>query len=139
MIPRPFDAPSTTPATTTAGALAVPMRWLPLWKRLTSVTSFSKFAPITTTCGHVAYETRRHFPQERIWITNEIIHNPSVNRHLRQMGVLFIPMVQGSKDFSAVEQGDVVILPAFGATVDEMKLLNQRQCTISGYHLPLGF
>jgi len=55
------------------------------------------------------------------------------------MGVLFIPMVQGSKDFSAVEQGDVVILPAFGATVDEMKLLNQRQCTISGYHLPLGF
>jgi len=78
----------------------------------------------------MAYETRRHFPQERIWITNEIIHNPSVNRHLRQMGVLFIPMVQGSKDFSAVEQGDVVILPAFGATVDEMKLLNQRQCTI---------
>ena len=31
----------------------------------------------------MAYETRRHYPQERIWITNEIIHNPSVNDHLR--------------------------------------------------------
>ena len=78
----------------------------------------------------MAYETRRHFPKERIWITNEIIHNPSVNRHLRQMGVLFVPIMDGRKDFSAVEQGDVVILPAFGATVDEMQLLNQRQCTI---------
>ena len=78
----------------------------------------------------MAYETRRHFPKERIWITNEIIHNPSVNRHLRQMGVLFVPILEGRKDFSAVEQGDVVILPAFGATVDEMQLLNQRQCTI---------
>ena len=27
----------------------------------------------------MAYETRRHYPTERIWITNEIIHNPSVN------------------------------------------------------------
>ena len=26
----------------------------------------------------IAYETRRHYPSERIWITNEIIHNPSV-------------------------------------------------------------
>jgi len=78
----------------------------------------------------MAYETRRHFPEERIWITNEIIHNPSVNRHLRQMGVLFVPIMEGRKDFSAVEQGDVVILPAFGATVAEMQLLNQRQCTI---------
>ena len=78
----------------------------------------------------MAYETRRHFPEERIWITNEIIHNPSVNRHLRQMGVLFVPIMEGRKDFSAVERGDVVILPAFGATVAEMQLLNQRQCTI---------
>ena len=40
----------------------------------------------------IAYETRRHYPVERIWITNEIIHNPSVNAHLRQMNVLFIPV-----------------------------------------------
>jgi 4-hydroxy-3-methylbut-2-enyl diphosphate reductase len=78
----------------------------------------------------MAYETRRHYPSERIWITNEIIHNPSVNSHLKEMDVSFIPVDQGVKDFSGVSDGDVVILPAFGATVQEMQLLNERGCHI---------
>jgi 4-hydroxy-3-methylbut-2-enyl diphosphate reductase len=78
----------------------------------------------------MAYEARKQFPTERIWITNEIIHNPSVNDHLRQMGVLFIEVNHGQKDFSVVKRGDVVILPAFGASVQEMQLLNDRGCII---------
>jgi 4-hydroxy-3-methylbut-2-enyl diphosphate reductase len=78
----------------------------------------------------MAYETRRHYPSERIWITNEIIHNPSVNAHLRDMNVQFIAVEQGVKDFSEVAGGDVVILPAFGATVQEMQLLSERGCHI---------
>ncbi|MFM7551008.1 MAG: 4-hydroxy-3-methylbut-2-enyl diphosphate reductase [Cyanobacteriota bacterium] len=78
----------------------------------------------------MAYETRRHYPTERIWITNEIIHNPSVNAHLREMDVRFISVEQGVKDFSEVANGDVVILPAFGATVQEMQLLSERGCHI---------
>jgi 4-hydroxy-3-methylbut-2-enyl diphosphate reductase len=78
----------------------------------------------------MAYETRRFYPKERIWITNEIIHNPSVNYHLREMNVRFIPVEEGVKDFSDVSSGDVVILPAFGATVQEMQLLNERGCHI---------
>lgn len=78
----------------------------------------------------IAYETRQHFPKERIWITNEIIHNPSVNQNLRDMEVGFIPVENGEKDFSVVNSGDVVILPAFGASVNEMRLLNDLGCTI---------
>ncbi len=80
----------------------------------------------------LAYETRRQFPTERIWITNEIIHNPSVNQNLRDMNVDFIPVSDsGEKDFSVVEgKDDVVILPAFGASVQEMQLLNDKGCTI---------
>ena len=78
----------------------------------------------------MAYETRQHFPTQRIWITNEIIHNPSVNQRLKEMNVGFIEVIDGNKDFSVVEQGDVVILPAFGASVAEMQLLNDRGCTI---------
>ena len=78
----------------------------------------------------MAYETRKHYPEERLWITNEIIHNPSVNNHLREMNVQFIPVEQGVKDFSGINNGDVVILPAFGATVQEMQLLNERGCHI---------
>jgi len=78
----------------------------------------------------MAYETRKHFPTQKIWITNEIIHNPSVNQRLREMEVEFIQVRDGNKDFSVVESGDVVILPAFGASVQEMQLLNDRGCTI---------
>jgi 4-hydroxy-3-methylbut-2-en-1-yl diphosphate reductase len=78
----------------------------------------------------IAYETRQHFPIERIWITNEIIHNPSVNQRLREMNVNFIQVENGVKNFDVVERGDVVILPAFGASVQEMQLLNDKGCTI---------
>lgn len=46
------------------------------------------------------------------------------------MEVNFIDVVNGEKDFSGVAKGDVVILPAFGASVEEMQLLNDRECTI---------
>ncbi len=78
----------------------------------------------------MAYETRTHFPTERIWITNEIIHNPSVNQRLREMDVQFVPVINGDKDFSGIGSGDVVILPAFGASVQEMQYLNDQGCTI---------
>ncbi len=78
----------------------------------------------------MAYETRQHFPTERIWITNEIIHNPSVNQRLKEMNVGFIKVINDNKDFSVVNSGDVVILPAFGASVEEMQLLNDKGCTI---------
>jgi 4-hydroxy-3-methylbut-2-enyl diphosphate reductase len=78
----------------------------------------------------MAYETRQQFPTEQIWITNEIIHNPSVNQRLRDMKVGFIAVEEDSKDFSVVGTGDVVILPAFGASVQEMQLLNDKGCKI---------
>ncbi len=74
----------------------------------------------------MAYETRTQFPTERVWITNEIIHNPSVNDKLKEMEVEFIPVsADGNKDFSGVGHGDVVILPAFGASVQETQLLDR--------------
>jgi 4-hydroxy-3-methylbut-2-enyl diphosphate reductase len=78
----------------------------------------------------MAYETRQHFPTEQIWITNEIIHNPSVNQHLRNMEVQFIPVNGKEKDFTVVGKGDVVILPAFGASVQEMQILSEKDCKI---------
>ena len=78
----------------------------------------------------MAYEARQHFPGQKLWITNEIIHNPEVNEQLKAMDVHFIEVIDGTKDFSGVRNGDVVILPAFGASVQEMKLLHDEGCTI---------
>lgn len=74
----------------------------------------------------MAYETRTQFPTEKVWITNEIIHNPSVNARLKEMEVQFVPVnSDGTKDFSGIEQGDVVILPAFGASIQETQLFDR--------------
>lgn len=78
----------------------------------------------------MAYETRKQFPGHRIHITNEIIHNPIVNNRLRDMDIFFVPQDGLVKDFSAVEGGDVVILPAFGATLEEMQDLQSKGCQI---------
>ncbi|KAK1268358.1 hypothetical protein QJS04_geneDACA006608 [Acorus gramineus] len=78
----------------------------------------------------IAYEARKQFPQEKIWITNEIIHNPSVNKRLEEMEVQNIPLEDGKKQFDVVDKDDVVILPAFGAGVDEMLALSEKNVQI---------
>src|SRR6516165_7934613 len=79
----------------------------------------------------MAYEAREHFPERRIWITNEIIHNPVVNENLRRKDIRFVPIdANGYKDFSCIASNDVVILPAFGASVQELELLGERNCEI---------
>lgn len=78
----------------------------------------------------IAYEARKQFPDDKIWITNEIIHNPTVNKRLQEMEVQNVPVDGGRKQFDAVDQGDVVILPAFGAGVDEMLTLSQKNVQI---------
>ncbi|XP_022944390.1 4-hydroxy-3-methylbut-2-enyl diphosphate reductase, chloroplastic-like isoform X2 [Cucurbita moschata] len=78
----------------------------------------------------IAYEARKQFPSETIWITNEIIHNPTVNKRLEEMGVYNIPLEEGKKRFDVVNPGDVVILPAFGAAVDEMLVLSDKKVKI---------
>eukprot|EP01041_Mallomonas_annulata_P008229 gene8229-16921_t len=74
----------------------------------------------------MAYEARSHFPDRTIHITNEIIHNPQVNERLQDMQVNFIENNKGQKNFDSVDKGDVVILPAFGATIQEMQLLDSK-------------
>lgn len=78
----------------------------------------------------IAYEARKQFPEEKIWITNEIIHNPTVNKRLEEMKVELLPVENEVKNFDVVDQGDVVILPAFGAAVQEMRTLTEKQVQI---------
>ncbi|KAL3350679.1 hypothetical protein AABB24_023218 [Solanum stoloniferum] len=78
----------------------------------------------------IAYEARKQFPTENIWITNEIIHNPTVNKRLEDMDVKNIPLEEGKKNFDVVDKDDVVVLPAFGAAVDEMLVLSDKNVQI---------
>jgi 4-hydroxy-3-methylbut-2-enyl diphosphate reductase len=75
-----------------------------------------------------AYQTRRRFPDRRVFLTGEIIHNPHVNEQLREMAIQFLSDQPGSLD--ALGPDDVVILPAFGVTVAMLERLDRRGCTL---------
>jgi 4-hydroxy-3-methylbut-2-en-1-yl diphosphate reductase len=74
-----------------------------------------------------AYETRDRFPDRKIWITGEIIHNPGVNRRLQTMGIEFLPPAGAARDrLNAVGAEDVVLIPAFGVEHDDFLRLTER-------------
>ncbi len=78
-----------------------------------------------------AYETRRRFPDRRIFLSGEIIHNPDVNRRLREMEIVVLTDERDPvRRYEAVGEGDVMILPAFGVTVAEMELLRAKGCVL---------
>ena len=75
-----------------------------------------------------AYQTRRRFPDRRVYLTGEIIHNPHVNDQLRAQGIRFLTDPGESRETVGPE--DVVILPAFGVSVSDMAQLDRQGCTL---------
>jgi len=80
---------------------------------------------------NLAYSAVETFPESKVHITNELIHNPMVNDRLHTKNVNFIEKDEDNfKDFSQIQEGDVVMLPAFGATLDEMKELDSKKVKV---------
>ncbi|HQW65699.1 MAG TPA: 4-hydroxy-3-methylbut-2-enyl diphosphate reductase [Gemmatimonadales bacterium] len=78
-----------------------------------------------------AYETRRKFPDRRLFLVGEIIHNPHVNEKLAAMGIIFLRHDPGADfDFSAITPEDVVIIPAFGVTMKDFQRLRAIGCVL---------
>jgi 4-hydroxy-3-methylbut-2-enyl diphosphate reductase len=79
-----------------------------------------------------AYEALAKYPNSPIYITDEIIHNPQVNEKLMSLGMKFLHGRYGcGKKIEDLQEGDVVLIPAFGVTHQEMKqLLEKKGCVL---------
>jgi 4-hydroxy-3-methylbut-2-enyl diphosphate reductase len=75
----------------------------------------------------IAYKTVEENPGKRIFLLSEMIHNPGVNNDLKELGVSFIMDEAGEMliDWSHLNSDDIVIIPAFGTTLETEKKLNQ--------------
>lgn len=76
----------------------------------------------------IAYRAVAENPGKRIFLLSEMIHNPHVNRDLESKGVKFLHTTEGKPlfPFEDLSAGDVIIIPAFGTTLDmEKKLLDK--------------
>ena len=73
----------------------------------------------------IAFRTITENPDKRIFLLSEMIHNPLVNADLLERGVQFLQDTHGNQviPFESLSKEDVVIIPAFGTTLDiEAKL-----------------
>ena len=75
----------------------------------------------------IAYKTIEENPGKRIFLLSEMIHNPGVNNDLLSMGVRFIMDTEGNQlvAWEEIKSDDIVIIPAFGTTLEIEKKLNK--------------
>ena len=75
----------------------------------------------------IAFRTVEENPGKRIFLLSEMIHNPQVNADLQSHGVQFMQDNYGQQliSFDEVTADDIVIIPAFGPTLQMEKKLNE--------------
>lgn len=89
----------------------------------------------------IAYKTIDENPGKRIFILSEMIHNPGVNDDLEKKGVKFISTSYGEQliDWSELTSDDIVIIPAFGTTVETENMLAEKGLDIQKYNTTCPF
>jgi 4-hydroxy-3-methylbut-2-enyl diphosphate reductase len=82
----------------------------------------------------IAYKAINENPDKRIFLLSEMIHNPTVNTELQLLGVKFIQDTKGNNliDWEELTADDIVIIPAFGTTIEIENMLNS--IGIDPYH-----
>lgn len=76
----------------------------------------------------LAYAARRAYPNQRIFLLGEIIHNPEVNDQIRRMGIVTIAGKPKDEEINQLRKEDIVIVPAFGTEVSTRKKLEEKGC-----------
>ena len=89
----------------------------------------------------IAFRTIDENPGKRIFLLSEMIHNPHVNKDLQDSGVRFLQDTSGKQiiPFSALNADDIVLIPAFGTTLEIEKQLNETGISTEKYNTTCPF
>jgi 4-hydroxy-3-methylbut-2-enyl diphosphate reductase len=88
-----------------------------------------------------AYRAIEENPGQRIYLLSQMIHNPDVNEDLMANGIQFLQDTSGKQliDFDTLTNDDIVLIPAFGTTVDIEKLLVSKGIDVQKYNTTCPF
>jgi 4-hydroxy-3-methylbut-2-en-1-yl diphosphate reductase len=89
----------------------------------------------------IAYKAVSENPDKRIFLLSEMIHNPDVNQDLLSRGISFIMDTIGNQliPWDSLNPDDIVIVPAFGTTVEIEQKLSEIGITIATYDTTCPF
>jgi len=118
-------------------------------------------SPTCLNFGKVKYHIARHFgfcygvenaieiafkaldenPGKRIYLLSEMIHNPEVNKDLTERGVMFLQNTEGKQliSFDTLQSNDIVMIPAFGAPLQLLSLLEEKGIKTETYNTTCPF
>ncbi|MFT5859900.1 MAG: 4-hydroxy-3-methylbut-2-enyl diphosphate reductase [Flavobacteriaceae bacterium] len=130
-------------------------------KRLLEDPRKKDFSPTHLDFGNVEFIISRHFgfcygvenaieksynaiqnnPDKKIYLLSEMIHNPEVNADLMSMGVQFIQDTEGNQliSWDTIDKEDIVIIPAFGTTVETTEILEAIGLDVEAYNTTCPF
>jgi len=89
----------------------------------------------------IAFRTLDNHPGKRIFLLGEMIHNPQVNADLQARGIRFLQDTSGQTliPFAELHKEDIVLIPAFGTTLEIEKQLHARGITTEQYNTTCPF
>ncbi|MCB0749323.1 MAG: 4-hydroxy-3-methylbut-2-enyl diphosphate reductase [Ignavibacteriae bacterium] len=89
----------------------------------------------------IAYKTIEENPDKKIYLLSEMIHNQGVNADLQANGVDFIMDSFGNQiiDWDEISSNDIVVIPAFGTTLETEKILKERNIDTLQYNTTCPF
>ncbi len=89
----------------------------------------------------IAFKTIDENKGKKIYLLSEMIHNPKVNEDLKNLGVIFLQDTYGNQliPFEEINSDDVVIIPAFGTTLEIESILKNKGITIEKYNTTCPF
>jgi 4-hydroxy-3-methylbut-2-en-1-yl diphosphate reductase len=89
----------------------------------------------------ISYRAVEENPQKRIFLLSQMIHNQEVNNDLVSRGVKFIMDTDGTQfvPWSEITSDDVVVIPAFGTTLEMEKLLSDKGVQVQKYNTTCPF
>jgi len=89
----------------------------------------------------ISFRTIDENPDKRIFLLSEMIHNPQVNEDLRERGIRFLQDTYGKQiiSFETLTADDIVIIPAFGTTLETERKLNEIGIRTEKYNTTCPF
>jgi len=89
----------------------------------------------------ISYKALEDHPDKRIFLLSQMIHNPAVNNDLRDRGMKFIMDTEGNQfvEWNEITSDDIVIIPAFGTTIEIQNLLKDKGIDTLQYNTTCPF
>jgi len=89
----------------------------------------------------ISFKAIEENEEKRIFLLSQMIHNPDVNNDLIERGVQFLQDTHGNQliNFDTLTSDDIVIIPAFGAPLNIISILESKNIKIEKYNTTCPF